>query len=70
MAAIAIGHIGDVLAAPEPALQKTVNELNGFIMGQMGEKLALQPSRQIGAALRRRHIKFRKMLLQLRHNAA
>ena len=44
-AGVAIGHVGDVLAAPETALKQIVDEEARFLPGEMGKQLPLQPAR-------------------------
>ena len=66
--ALAVGHVGDVLAAPETALREVVDERERLVVREMREELALEPARQIGAGLRRGDVEFRKVLLLLRHS--
>ena len=66
-AGIAIGHIGDVLAAPEPALQEIVDEEARLVAGEMGEQLPLEPAGKIGTGLRRGDVEFWKVALVLCH---
>src|SRR6185503_15352319 len=62
-----VGHVGNVLAAAETALQQIVDEGVGLVVGEMGEQLTLGPAWQVRARLWSRDIKFRKMLLLLGH---
>ncbi len=66
-AGIAIGHVGDVLAAPEPALQQIVDEEARLIAGEMREQLPLEPAGKIGTGLRRGDVEFGKVALVLCH---
>ena len=66
-AGVAIGHVGDVLASPEPALEQIVDEEARLVAGEVGEQLPFEPAGQIGAGLRRRDVEFRKVALVLCH---
>ena len=68
LAALAIGHVGDVLAAPEAALEQVVDERRRLVMRQVREQLALEPPCQIGTGLRRSDIEFRELLLLFCHS--
>ena len=70
VAALAIGHVGNVLAATEAAAQQVIDQQRGLVRRQMREQLAFEPSRQIRAGLRRGHVEFRKVLLLLAHEGA
>ena len=67
LAALAVGHVGDVLAAPETALQQVVDQGRRLVVGEMGEELALEATRQIRAGLRRRDVELGKVFLLLTH---
>src|SRR5262249_9782869 len=70
LATLAIGHVGDVLAAAEAALQEIVDEGRRLVVRKMREELALQATCQVGAGLWRRDVELRKMLLLLGHSAS
>ena len=70
LAALAIGHVGDVLAAAEAALEQVVDQRRRLVVGEVGEQLALEAARQIGAGLRRRDVELGEMLLLLAHTAS
>ncbi len=68
LAALAIGHVGDVLAAAETALEQVVDEGERLVVREMREELSLEPARQIGTRLRGRDVEFRKVFLLFRHS--
>ncbi len=70
VAALAVGHVGDVLAAAEAAAQQIVDEAGRLLVGEVREELSLQASREIGAGLRSSDVEFRKVLLLFRHSLA
>ena len=67
LAAIAIWHIGDILAAAKPVFQKTVDHLRGFIDGQVGKNLSFLPTLEIRTRLRSGYIKLGKTPALLSH---
>ena len=66
-AGVAIGHVGDVLAAPEPAFQKIVDEEGRLLPGQMREELPLELTREVRAGLRGGDVELWKVALMLCH---
>ena len=68
LAAFAVRHIGDVLAAPEAGRQQAIDELGRLVMRQMREEFAFEPAWQIWAGLRSGDVELRKLLLLLRHS--
>ena len=67
LAALAVGHVGDVLAAAEAALEQIVDQRRRLVVGEVGEELALEAARQIGAGLRRRDVELGEVFLLLGH---
>ena len=67
LAALAVRHVSNILAAAKPSRQQAINQFVGFIGGEMREKLALEAAWQIWAGLWGSHIELRKLLLLFRH---
>ena len=68
-AGVAIGHIGDVLAAPKPALQEIVDQEARLVAREMREQLPLEPAGEVGTRLRRSDVEFREVALMLCHGS-
>src|SRR5262249_23521052 len=67
LASLAVGHVGDILAAAESALEQIVDKRQGLIVGEMRKELALEAAGQIGAGLRRGDVGLGEVRLLLAH---
>ena len=67
LAALAVWHVGNILAAAKASGEQPVDQLWRFVVRQMGEELAFEPPRQIGTRLRRSDVELGEFLLLFRH---